>query len=134
MQFVVGRERVPGVGSSSSASASVYLVKDDIAINLSTADATIGSDLRGLMSHDDLSRSVSAAVLTAPQTPLNRIIPELPVANPGKIICLGLNYKDHIKEGGYAIPDYPALFMRGLNSLMPAGKPMIRPHFWWAWT
>jgi len=33
----------------------------------------------------------------------------------------------HIKEGGYDVPEYPALFMRGPNSLMPAGAPMIRP-------
>ena len=59
---------------------------------------------------------------------------ELPMSNgetyrlqPQKIICLGLNYVDHIKEGGYDIPSYPALFMRGGNSLMAAGAPMVRP-------
>jgi len=40
---------------------------------------------------------------------------------------MGLNYTDHIKEGGYDIPDYPALFMRGNNSIMAAGSPMVRP-------
>jgi 2-keto-4-pentenoate hydratase/2-oxohepta-3-ene-1,7-dioic acid hydratase in catechol pathway len=59
--------------------------------------------------------------------PLADITPALPVANPGKIVCLGLNYIDHIKEGGYADPGYPALFMRCLDSMMPAGAPMIRP-------
>ena len=46
---------------------------------------------------------------------------------PGKIICLGLNYIDHIKEGGYEVPEYPALFMRGLNSVMPSGAPIVVP-------
>ena len=55
------------------------------------------------------------------------IIPALPIASPGQIICLGLNYVEHIKEGGYDIPDYPALFMRGRKSIMAAGAPMVRP-------
>jgi 2-keto-4-pentenoate hydratase/2-oxohepta-3-ene-1,7-dioic acid hydratase in catechol pathway len=40
---------------------------------------------------------------------------------------MGLNYTDHIKEGGYDIPEYPTLFMRGKNSIMAAGQPMVRP-------
>jgi 2-keto-4-pentenoate hydratase/2-oxohepta-3-ene-1,7-dioic acid hydratase in catechol pathway len=66
---------------------------------------------------DDAAPTVAVADLT----------PALPVASPGKILCLGLNYIDHIKEGGYDIPEYPVLFMRGPNSLMPAGAPMVRP-------
>jgi len=58
---------------------------------------------------------------------LDHISPALPIAQPGKFICLGLNYVEHIKEGGYDIPDYPALFMRSHNSLMAAGAPMVRP-------
>ena len=59
--------------------------------------------------------------------PLDTIKPALPVVSPGMIMCLGLNYVDHIKEGGYDIPEYPVFFMRGPKSLMPAGAPMIRP-------
>ncbi len=99
----------------------VFLVNEDRAKLLPEQ----GGDLRGLIggeavpAYQDLSAS-EVAVLD--------IRPLLPVARPGKIICLGLNYVDHIKEGGYDIPDYPALFMRSLNSLMPAGAPMVRPN------
>jgi acylpyruvate hydrolase len=51
----------------------------------------------------------------------------LPVERPGKVICLGLNYVDHAKEGGYSVPEYPALFMRCRTSLIAAGAPMVRP-------
>lgn len=51
----------------------------------------------------------------------------LPIERPGKVLCLGLNYIDHAKEGGYQIPEYPALFIRAATSLIPAGAPMIRP-------
>ncbi len=51
----------------------------------------------------------------------------LPIAQPGKIICIGLNYRDHAAEGGHEIPDYPALFMRVPRSLVAAGQPLVRP-------
>lgn len=50
-----------------------------------------------------------------------------PVASPGKIICVGLNYADHSKESGFATPGYPAIFSRYASSLMGAGAPMLRP-------
>ena len=49
------------------------------------------------------------------------------VTDPQKIICIGLNYADHAKEGGNPIPEYPALFMRAPNSLMASGDAMVRP-------
>jgi acylpyruvate hydrolase len=50
-----------------------------------------------------------------------------PVPNPGKIICIGLNYRAHAIEGGNAIPDYPAVFMRCTTSLAAPGGSMIYP-------
>jgi 2-keto-4-pentenoate hydratase/2-oxohepta-3-ene-1,7-dioic acid hydratase in catechol pathway len=52
---------------------------------------------------------------------------QLPIAVPGKIICLGLNYADHAKEGGHARPDYPSLFLRAATSLVAHGEPIVRP-------
>ncbi|NRA99434.1 MAG: fumarylacetoacetate hydrolase family protein [Rhodobacteraceae bacterium] len=105
----------------------VYLVEGDQAKNLSALDPAVGEDLTAIVSGAvDLDALVAKAA-EAQSTPVEAITPMMPVAAPGKIICLGLNYVDHIKEGGYDIPEYPALFMRGLNSMIPAGAPMIRP-------
>jgi len=49
------------------------------------------------------------------------------IEHPGKIVCMGLNYADHAKEGGNARPDYPSFFMRGSSSLTAHEAPMIRP-------
>ena len=48
---------------------------------------------------------------------------------PGKIICLGLNYLEHVKEGSQRdnIPKFPTIFFRGLTSMVPHGQPIIRP-------
>ena len=50
-----------------------------------------------------------------------------PVPRPGKVICIGLNYRDHAAEGGNPIPDYPAVFLRGATSLVGPGQPIIMP-------
>ena len=48
---------------------------------------------------------------------------------PGKIVCLGLNYLEHVKEGSQRdnIPKFPTIFMRGHTSLVPHEQPIIRP-------
>ena len=50
-----------------------------------------------------------------------------PVARPGKIICLGLNYVKHAAEGGFTPPDYPVVFFRGPTSLTPHNGPIKIP-------
>jgi len=50
-----------------------------------------------------------------------------PVPRPGKVICIGLNYRAHAIEGGNAIPEYPAVFLRGASSLIGPGADMIYP-------
>ncbi|WP_261391484.1 fumarylacetoacetate hydrolase family protein [Roseovarius atlanticus] len=50
-----------------------------------------------------------------------------PLPDPGKIVCLGLNYADHAKEGGHAVPEYPALFLRATSSMIGPEDPMILP-------
>jgi 2-keto-4-pentenoate hydratase/2-oxohepta-3-ene-1,7-dioic acid hydratase in catechol pathway len=114
------------VGETTNGPA-VYAVTGDEAVNLTALNATVGSDLMALISDPELIKSVASKIEGAPRVPVVSIAPALPVAKPGTIICLGLNYTDHIKEGGYDIPDYPALFMRGKNSIMAAGAPLVRP-------
>jgi 2-keto-4-pentenoate hydratase/2-oxohepta-3-ene-1,7-dioic acid hydratase in catechol pathway len=51
----------------------------------------------------------------------------MPIARPGKVVCIGLNYALHAKEGGNPIPDYPAVFLRVQSSLVGPDQPMLRP-------
>lgn len=50
-----------------------------------------------------------------------------PLASPGKIICVGLNYVDHSLESGFTPPSYPTIFSRFNSCLIGAGAPLIRP-------
>lgn len=122
MRFLVGT-----ASADKNQPPSVYVVSDDQAINLTALDNSIGHDLMNLITQGDAAKRAEGLAQGAASIAVSDITPALPVAMPGKTICLGLNYIDHIKEGGYDVPDYPALFMRGPNSLMAAGAPMIRP-------
>lgn len=50
-----------------------------------------------------------------------------PLTQPGKIICVGLNYRDHSAESGFEQPPYPTLFARFVSSLVGHRDPMLRP-------
>ena len=114
------------VGTGASGSG-VYLVEGDKAWNLTDLNAEIGTDLQALTEGSVDLTALASQRENVPAEPVSSITPALPIENPGKIICLGLNYVDHIKEGGYDVPTYPALFMRCRTSMIPAGAPMVRP-------
>jgi 2-keto-4-pentenoate hydratase/2-oxohepta-3-ene-1,7-dioic acid hydratase in catechol pathway len=50
-----------------------------------------------------------------------------PLVKAPKIICLGLNYKDHAAEGGFQVPEFPTVFGRFNSSLTGHGAPIIKP-------
>lgn len=98
-------------------------------IDLNLAQPQVPSDLRqALRAGVDVTAAARAAVASnAPRTPLAQLRLSEPVPEPGKIICLGLNYYDHAKEGGREKPVYPWFFLRGASSLIAHGEPGIRP-------
>ena len=90
----------------------------------------LAADLRAaLTAGTDLAAAGRAAIgSSAPRQPLAdlSLAPLLP--EPGKTICLGLNYFDHAKEGGRTEkPTYPWFFYRGKSSLVAHGQPGVCP-------
>ena len=51
----------------------------------------------------------------------------LPFARPGKIVCVGLNYRDHAEESGMELPERPLLFAKWPSSLIGPGEPIVLP-------
>jgi acylpyruvate hydrolase len=50
-----------------------------------------------------------------------------PIPRPGKLILLGLNYRDHAEETGQKIPEVPTLFSKYNNSVVGPGEPILIP-------
>src|SRR5680860_492562 len=51
----------------------------------------------------------------------------LPIERPSKIICVGLNYRDHAEEQGAALPAEPLLFAKFPSALIGPGDPIVIP-------
>ncbi len=99
-------------------------------IDLSLADKSLPRDLRGLLTAGkgalaQAKRAARDAPKRAVIRPPRAILP--PIPNPGKIICVGLNYSDHAAEAGLKPPDFPILFLRVPSSVVGHGQPIIRP-------
>jgi 2,4-diketo-3-deoxy-L-fuconate hydrolase len=51
----------------------------------------------------------------------------LPIEQPGKVVCVGMNYRDHAAESGLEVPDHPVLFAKWPNALIGPGEPILLP-------
>jgi 2,4-didehydro-3-deoxy-L-rhamnonate hydrolase len=51
----------------------------------------------------------------------------IPIERPGKIVCVGLNYRDHAEEQGAELPKEPLLFAKFATSLIGPGEPIVIP-------
>src|ERR1700729_2887135 len=109
------------------------VVEGDQAIDLSAADSNAPTDLgEWLAPHNGDLKPLADLAKRAPASahrPLSSLTYGLPVVRPGKIICLGLNYLEHVKEGAQRdnVPKFPTIFMRGRTSLVAHGAPIVRP-------
>ncbi len=63
----------------------------------------------------------------AARLPLSDTDPAPFLVAPSKVVCVGLNYRDHAAEGGRAAPASPLLFAKFANAVIGDGDPIVRP-------
>jgi 2-keto-4-pentenoate hydratase/2-oxohepta-3-ene-1,7-dioic acid hydratase in catechol pathway len=111
----------------------LYSFRDD---SLSAASYSFSPKIGGL----DLGRGIGAAPLNADGTveielpngaaavrSTAELTPAPAIPNPGKIVCIGLNYRDHVEEQHIPLPDRPVLFAKFANAIVADGEPIVRP-------
>jgi 2-keto-4-pentenoate hydratase/2-oxohepta-3-ene-1,7-dioic acid hydratase in catechol pathway len=109
------------------------VVEGDQVIDLQAADPKVPANLGDVLAanNGDLKplADIAKRAPASARRPLKGLKFGLPVARPGKILCLGLNYLEHVKEGSQRdnIPKFPTIFMRCLTSMVPHEQPIIRP-------
>lgn len=79
------------------------------------------------MGADLLAWLAGAPALESAATPLGSLRLRAPVPRPGKVIGIGLNYRDHAEETGQPVPDEPILFAKFANSVIGPGEPIVVP-------
>jgi 2-keto-4-pentenoate hydratase/2-oxohepta-3-ene-1,7-dioic acid hydratase in catechol pathway len=101
----------------------------DGVVDLSAVDAAAPRELREVLRTGGLPELERLAL--DPAADARRALDELqlglPVPWPGKVFCVGLNYRDHVDEGPFERDEHPAFFLRGATSLVAHGEPIIRP-------
>ena len=98
-------------------------------IDLCATDRNIPNSLQELIQSPNWMDRATAAVQNANTVKgtFDSITFKPPIEQPGKIVCMGLNYADHAKEGGNARPEYPSFFMRVPSSLTSHLNSIVRP-------
>lgn len=79
-----------------------------------------------IMSGADLV-GIGRALLGGPAVDMEKTRYLPPLSRPGKIVCLGLNYKAHSEEFGFEPPAYPELFARFRTTLTGHLSPIVKP-------
>lgn len=76
-----------------------------------------------------LTEKSSGSDIKRAMVDFEHVILKAPITNPPKIVCLGLNYKDHAEESGSSIPREPIIFMKPRTSIIGPEEPIIKPDF-----
>ena len=79
------------------------------------------------MGEDLVGYLATGAAHDGPAIPLADVRLLAPVARPGKVVCIGLNYRDHAKEAGLPMPEVPILFPKFANSVIGPCEAIVIP-------
>jgi 2-keto-4-pentenoate hydratase/2-oxohepta-3-ene-1,7-dioic acid hydratase in catechol pathway len=80
--------------------------------------------------YSDALRVIDAglhATPSGPEFPLDSVRLHAPLANPPRVFAIGLNYRDHAKESGMAIPTTPVVFFKLPTAIIGPGQPIVLP-------
>ena len=95
-------------------------------IDVSQAVADYDEQFLGSVGISDLESWLNTHATDAPEVPEGtRLGP--PVKRPGKIICIGLNFKDHAAESGMELPKEPVIFFKATSAIIGPNDPVSFP-------
>ena len=128
---LVGADRVLDL----AAGAAAHLASRGVTRAQAIADALFPQSTRGFLEGGVASQEMLAAMmeavkagkLTAGLSPLASVRLHAPIADPGKFICIGLNYTDHAAETNNPAPKQPPVFPKWANAILDPGEPVLRP-------
>ena len=102
----------------------------DTFLDIHATDANLPGNVRQILEGGPEMLSAVAALGNRPggaKVPAAQVKYHAPIADPRKIICVGLNYKDHAAESGSPIPKEPILFSKYPTALIGHGETIVLP-------
>jgi len=127
----MGQDRVVDL----EASCVDWLSSKGVVRSAAIAAALFPQSTRGFLEGGTVTQEVLGAMVEATKAgkfqpvshAANAVRLHAPINDPGKFICIGLNYKDHAAETGSAIPKEPPVFPKWNNAILDPGEPILRP-------
>lgn len=119
------------VSFSKAGGSAVGMRQGDSIIDISVAAPKLPRTLAGILAAGASAKAELKKVAAKPRknavlkASKVKLLP--PIPDPGKILCIGLNYKDHAAEMGNPLPTYPVVFTRFVSTLVPHGGKMLTP-------
>jgi 2-keto-4-pentenoate hydratase/2-oxohepta-3-ene-1,7-dioic acid hydratase in catechol pathway len=103
----------------------------ELFVDLHAADRSLPASMRQLLSMDAAERDAALDSVLRSRSPRSYPVASAkmlaPIPDPQKIICIGLNYKDHAAESGTPIPKEPVLFSKYPTALIGHGANIVLP-------
>ena len=106
--------------------ASFGAVKDNGVVDLGARMPECAS-LRQLLETNRVAEATALVAANAADRAIDKIAFAPVIPDPGKIICVGLNYRDHVAETGRTVTEKPALFARYAGSQIGHLAPLVKP-------
>lgn len=103
------------------------IVEGDQVIDLQPLKADLGYDLKAAITHGLLSDLTQASIAALPRVALSEVTFMPVIPNPGKVLCIGINYATHVRETGRDMPTYPMIFTRFADSQTAHLQAILRP-------
>ncbi len=101
---------------------------DGRAVDLNQADPSIPACIKQfLAAGPGMIRRAAEAAARAESLPAEDLVFLPPIPNPAKIICVGLNYADHAREGGREPPPEPVIFNKFPSAVLADGQTVVLP-------
>lgn len=107
--------------------ATYGLVKANGVVDLGRRYGTTWPTLRDVLAANALAQVERETQDAAPDLPWDGLALAPVIPNPDKIICIGLNYRDHVAETGRTETEKPALFARFAGSQVGHRQPLVKP-------
>jgi len=103
------------------------LIDGEDIIDINAADRSLPSTLKGILEANALSRVKKLTRSKKHRLPLGKAKLAPPIANPGLLLSVGMNYHEHLKEMKTPVPEKPAAFTKSVASIIASGQPIVLP-------
>jgi 2-keto-4-pentenoate hydratase/2-oxohepta-3-ene-1,7-dioic acid hydratase in catechol pathway len=119
--------RLVSFSTEDGPTAGVQVGEELVPVSALDAPARTVRGLLEALDADGLGELARRAGETSERIALADVSLHAPIGDPQKIVCLGLNYRDHAEETGQEIPTAPMWFAKFANSLIGSGGEIVLP-------